>query len=598
MTGTLNRIPLHWKLAAIAVIGLFGVPMLAAIATYDRYRVQQHAEQVGNLVDLGVQAGNVVHELQKERGSSALYLASGGTEFGEELRAQHDSTDVVVAEFQAFVDASASDLDEEVAEAARSVASLLGDLPEQRRLALELESELPATIGWYTGLNTTLIDSIAVGGQAVPVAETRSDLAAYVSLIEAKERAGIERAQLSAAFARDEFAPGQFFTVASLISARDAFVSRFLDQAAPDVRAYFEARESHPAVAAVAEFEALAMDGSGSGFGVSAPEWFETMTERIDLLKDVEDYQAERVALIADERAAQSANSARILLLVAVVATIIVLVPAVVVPLSIIRQLSRLADASDELAGGVADHDPLPIDCNDAIGRVATSFNAMASHLRANMARLTSSADQLATEAKVTSDRGTALRDDVLAASESLDGIAQAIDGVASSATQATTVTAEAVTAARHSTETVNSLNNSSDAIGDDVDTIGAIAKQTSLLALNASIEASRAGEAGRGFGVVASEVGELAQQTAKAAEGIRSRVGAIRTDTASVIDANDHISRTIDEINHISTVIAAAVTEQSAAASDISDSLDRVSDNTVAITEAISHLADSAAVD
>src|SRR5262249_13058421 len=88
---------------------------------------------------------------------------------------------------------------------------------------------------------------------------------------------------------------------------------------------------------------------------------------------------------------------------------------------------------------------------------------------------------------------------------------------------------------------------------------------QTNLLALNATIEAARAGEAGRGFAVVAAEVKNLATQTAKATEEITSQINAVQGSTGEVVMAIEAISRTINEINEISSTIAAAVEQQKA---------------------------------
>ena len=109
---------------------------------------------------------------------------------------------------------------------------------------------------------------------------------------------------------------------------------------------------------------------------------------------------------------------------------------------------------------------------------------------------------------------------------------------------------------------------------------IGSIARQTNLLALNAAIEAARAGEAGKGFAVVAGEVKELAKQTALATEEIRSQVASIQQNTGRSVEAISLIVSVIDEVNTLSSSIAAAVEEQTATTNEISRNVVGVASN------------------
>ena len=106
--------------------------------------------------------------------------------------------------------------------------------------------------------------------------------------------------------------------------------------------------------------------------------------------------------------------------------------------------------------------------------------------------------------------------------------------------------------------------------IGDVVGLINDVASQTNLLALNATIEAARAGEAGKGFAVVASEVKNLATQTAKATEEISTQIAEIQAETNQSVDGIQGIGATIGRISEITTAIASAIEEQSAATAEI----------------------------
>ncbi len=153
----------------------------------------------------------------------------------------------------------------------------------------------------------------------------------------------------------------------------------------------------------------------------------------------------------------------------------------------------------------------------------------------------------------------------------------EASDGVAAVASAADGLT-ESVgeidrRAAEESNRRISSLAEASTRIGAVLDLIRDIADQTNLLALNATIEAARAGEAGRGFAVVASEVKTLAGQTAKATDEISGQIGSIRAEVEGAVSAIDTIVGRIGEAATYTEAIAAAVTRQTEATSDISHS-------------------------
>jgi len=135
-------------------------------------------------------------------------------------------------------------------------------------------------------------------------------------------------------------------------------------------------------------------------------------------------------------------------------------------------------------------------------------------------------------------------------------------------------VAADAVKQAGATDARMIELTRAGDRIGDVLKLITTIAEQTNLLALNATIEAARAGDAGRGFAVVASEVKNLAGQTAKATEEISAHIANMQVATAESVDAIKGIGKTIEQINEISSSIAAAVNEQGAATQEIARSL------------------------
>ncbi|MFJ7797575.1 methyl-accepting chemotaxis protein [Pseudomonas sp. NPDC096950] len=148
--------------------------------------------------------------------------------------------------------------------------------------------------------------------------------------------------------------------------------------------------------------------------------------------------------------------------------------------------------------------------------------------------------------------------------------------------------------------EAVGALAQSIEAISGITEVIHDIAEQTNLLALNAAIEAARAGDSGRGFAVVADEVRALASRTRQSTELIQRSIVQLRQDSERALNtarrgesaAGDagadvervqqalaHISREVEQINGMSTQMAAAIEEQSVVVDEVGQQITEIAD-------------------
>jgi methyl-accepting chemotaxis protein len=225
---------------------------------------------------------------------------------------------------------------------------------------------------------------------------------------------------------------------------------------------------------------------------------------------------------------------------------------------------------------------------------VVEVVTSSATEMQASSNNVAAMAEETARQAQATAAASEEATSNVQTVAAAAEELSKSIDEIARHVQDASRMTKQAVEGANRANTTIQNLGAASSEIGQVIKVITSIAQQTNLLALNATIEAARAGEAGKGFAVVANEVKELARQTARATEDISQKIEAIQGSTGVAIEAIQTIGEGIGKIDEISTVIASAVEEQTAATNEISRNVaeaargtGEVSRNIVSVSEA-----------
>ena len=357
------------KLLAIALVPLLGLANMSTARSIERASDASSAADLILSTDLGVAIGNLIHETQRERGMTSGFVTSRGQKFGPELERQRAATDKRRAEYEAFVSSGNKALAPALTRLSDATAALrrLADIRER---ASRFQVEAKDTNAYFTSMNHQFL--VGLGG----IASVATDFElgrmaqAYYAYLNAKEKTGAERAQMTNVFTADKFAEGQFALVMSMLSAANTFLEVFTLYAEPEVLAEYRQHLTDAPFESVSAMEKIGMEkATTGGFGINGVTWFDTMTAKIEIMKTIEDHQARNL----HARAASAAASARSALMGAIVLFLALIGVTLGVALFIVRDITSGLGVSVASAAKIAEG-RFKMKAGEELGQVREAF--------------------------------------------------------------------------------------------------------------------------------------------------------------------------------------------------------------------------------
>lgn len=235
------------------------------------------------LVDV---TGQLIHALQRERGVTSIYLASGGQRFGPERQSAMDVARPIEATWRALFAEQLAPTKDATARMLSLVAWVLLDLDALADLRVQIDQRTPTAhdaVAAFSRLIAGLVELIFHVADDAPYPGVSKLLVAFVHLVQGKEAAGQERAvgaQLFASGASDE---AEQQRIIHLIDAQERSLRVFEEFAEPALRTRWQQHQITPNVALLERLRrtlCTARPGATLDTGLS-DSWFEVSSERI-----------------------------------------------------------------------------------------------------------------------------------------------------------------------------------------------------------------------------------------------------------------------------------------------------------------------------
>jgi hypothetical protein len=229
----------------------------------------------------------LLHETQVERGMSAILVASSGRYFRRDLARQRARTDAARDQLTRLRQELAGPLGTILSRRFDRAGAKLNAI-ETARLAIDGGGITPGEIvGVYSAANAELL-GIGDGALVAFAPEPRhAGALAAVVLLYAKEKIGIERARLGAAFVSRSFSEDDRQALAGLLAARRSYLHIFSTTAPRPAEELLERALASATYTDLSRTEDLILAGREEEIALDARGWFNLASRKIELLGEI-----------------------------------------------------------------------------------------------------------------------------------------------------------------------------------------------------------------------------------------------------------------------------------------------------------------------
>jgi len=250
----------------------------------------QQLTKLKQLTLLAISLSSLLHELQKERGYTSVYLTGNEQDFLNQLIKQQQLTDSKQEILFTEIDRRIHKVDQvNFSESLNIFKQQLLEMRHYRHKVISGAIDSLAAIEFYSELNKNLLNIIADIVKLTVKTELTQAFFSYISFLNAKEMTGIERATLGVVFSNNEFSPANHHKQIELATAQSLYQKEFLLLASGPIKQSFIDLQSNSSFRQVKKLHNIAqLQSINKATKVDVKLWFNIISQKINLLQQLE----------------------------------------------------------------------------------------------------------------------------------------------------------------------------------------------------------------------------------------------------------------------------------------------------------------------
>jgi methyl-accepting chemotaxis protein/CHASE3 domain sensor protein len=237
----LNDLSIRNKIILLLLFPILGLILLSTLNIADKWSKQQMIEQTQELVNLSQSLDHLAHNMAVERGLSAGFLGSKGTELGEEVKQQRAVVDQAVSQLQQFL----SKYESPDSAIDNSIQALLQHVEQRNTIRSAIDALAPDNGGfaYYSTSNSQTLELIDRISGMVTEGSLARQLRALSSSLWIKERIGHERGMMNGIFASGLYSNEKMLTVRGFIADQSIYLKTLESNINPSQRTLWEEKQ-------------------------------------------------------------------------------------------------------------------------------------------------------------------------------------------------------------------------------------------------------------------------------------------------------------------------------------------------------------------